>query len=133
LGRADHTQWLAVRLAYAHTVEVAPAVHAVRLEVGAARGAGRVPADDVVLVTGDGDEHRLDVRGFRAYDAKLASHSYRKKEIDPNRPEPLFGFLDVPAGMSRTTVAIFDVPPEAAEGARLAVGGNAERTLFELE
>lgn len=99
----------------------------------ASGGAARAVGEYVALLGGDGKRYRLDEDGSSAYHLTLGPHRHDPALYEPTRPDPVFGFFDVPTGTARSASVTFDVPPAALRGARLEVEPpGAEVTRFAL-
>lgn len=99
----------------------------------ASGGAARAVGEYIALVGGDGKRYRLDEDGSNAYGLTHGPHRHDPALYDPERPDPVFGFFDVPQGTTRAASVTFDVPRTALRNARLEVkppGGSV--TLFDL-
>ncbi len=99
----------------------------------ASGGAARAVGEYVALVGGDGTRYELDEDGSSAYHLTLGPHRHDPALYDPTRPDPIFGFFDVPEGTTRAAAVTFDVRRVALAGARLIVElPNGSRTSFGL-
>lgn len=87
----------------------------------ASGGAARAVGDYVSLLGGDGRRYRLDEDGSNAYHLTLGPHRHDPALYEPTRPDPVFGFFDVPKGTTRSASVTFDVPRAALRGAQLEV------------
>lgn len=99
----------------------------------ASGGAARAVGEYVALVGGDGKRYELDEDGSSAYHLTLGPHRHDPALYDPKRPDPIFGFFDVPVGTTRAASVTFDVSRAALIGARLIVEPpSGSRTSFGL-
>jgi hypothetical protein len=99
----------------------------------ASGGAARAVGEYVSLIGGDGKRYELDEDGSSAYHLTLGPHRHDPALYDPTRPDPIFGFFDVPTGTTRAASVTFDVPRAAVAGARIEVEPpNGSRTRFGL-
>lgn len=99
----------------------------------ASGGFARAVGDYVALAGGDGERYELDEDGSNAYHLTLGPHRHDPALYDPKRPDPVFGFFDVPTGTTRAASVTFDVPRAALAGARLEVDPpTGSRTSFGL-
>lgn len=99
----------------------------------ASGGAARAVGEYVALVGGGTKRYELDEDGSSAYHLALGPHRHDPALYDPKRPDPIFGFFDVPEGTTRAASVTFDVPRAALAGARLIVEPpNGSRTSFGL-
>ncbi len=105
----------------------------VKLE-NASGGAARAVGEYVSLVGGDGKRYPLDVDGSNAYHLTLGPHRHDPALYDPTRPDPVFGFFDVPEGTTRAASMTFDVPRNALLNNPLIEirPPDGSRTVFEL-
>lgn len=87
----------------------------------ASGGAARAVGEYVSLLGGDGKRYPLDEDGSSAYHLTLGPHRHDPALYEPTRPEPVFGFFDVPTGTTRAASVTFDVPQAALRGAQLEV------------
>ena len=87
----------------------------------ASGGAARAVGEYVALLGGDGKRYRLDEDGSNAYHLTLGPHRHDPALYEPTRPDPVFGFFDVPTGTTRAASVTFDVPRAALRGAQLEV------------
>ena len=95
--------------------------------------AARAVGEYVALAGGDGKRYELDEDGSSAYHLTLGPHRHDPALYDPKRPDPIFGFFDVPEGTTRAASVTFDVPRAALAGARLEVEPpSGSRTRFGL-
>lgn len=104
-----------------------------RLE-NASGGAARAVGEYFALVGEGGKRYPLDVDGSNAYHLTLAPHRHDPALYDPKRPDPVFGFFDVPAGTTRAASATFDVSRKVLRSNPLLEirPPDGSRTVFEL-
>lgn len=104
-----------------------------RLE-NASGGPARAVGEYVTLVGGDGKRYPQDVDGSNAYHLTLGPHRHDPALYDPKKPDPVYGFFDVPVGTTRAGSMTFDVPRQALHGVPLleVVPPDGSRTTFEL-
>ena len=100
----------------------------------ASGGAARAVGEYVALVGGDGERYLLDEDGSNAYHLTLGPHRHDPALYDPARPDPVFGFFDVPAGTTRSASATFDVSRKVLRNNPLLEIQlpDGSRTVFEL-
>lgn len=101
----------------------------------ASGGAARAVGEYVSLLGGNGKRYRLDEDGSSAYHLTLGPHRHDPALYEPTRPDPVFGFFDVPTGTTRAASLTFDVPRAALRGAQLEVeppGGGVTRFALGL-
>ena len=105
----------------------------VRLDNASGRPA-RAVGEYVTLVGGDGQRYPQDVDGSNAYHLTLGPHRHDPALYDPKKPDPVYGFFDVPVGTARAGSLTFDVPRQALRGSPLleVVPPDGSRTVFEL-
>ena len=105
-----------------------------RLE-NASGGAARAVGEYVSLLGGDGKRYPLDEDGSNAYHLTLGPHRHDPALYEPMRPDPVFGFFDVPQGTTRAGSMTFDVPRKALRGTPLLEvrPPDGSRTAFELD
>ena len=105
-----------------------------RLE-NASGGAARAVGEYVSLVGGDGKRYPLDEDGSNAYHLTLGPHRHDPALYEPLRPDPVFGFFDVPEGSTRAASVTFDVPRTALRGTPLLEvrPPDGSATAFELD
>ena len=105
----------------------------VRLE-NASGGPARAVGEYVTLVGGDGRRYPQDVDGSNAYHLTLGPHRHDPALYDPRKPDPVYGFFDVPVGTTRAGSMTFDVPRQALRGVPLleVQPPDGSRTLFQL-
>lgn len=104
-----------------------------RLE-NASGEAARAIGEYVTLVGGDGRRYPQDVDGSNAYHLTLGPHRHDPALYDPTKPDPVYGFFDVPIGTTRAGSLTFDVPRRALRGEPLleVEPPDGSRTVFEL-
>lgn len=104
-----------------------------RLE-NASGGAARAVGEYFALVGEGGKRYPLDVDGSNAYHLTLGPHRHDPALYDPTRPDPVYGFFDVPVGTARAASATFDVSRRTLRSnPRLEVRPpDGSRTVFEL-
>ena len=100
----------------------------------ASGGAARAVGEYLALLGGDGKRYVLDEDGSNAYHLTLGPHRHDPALYDPRRPDPVFGFFDVPAGTTRAASATFDVSRKALRDNPLLEirPPDGSRTVFEL-
>jgi hypothetical protein len=105
-----------------------------RLE-NASGGAARAVGEYISLVDAGGKRYQLDEDGSNAYHLTLGPHRHDPALYEPMRPDPVFGFFDVPTGTTRAGSVTFDLPRSALRGTpRLEVRPpDGSVTAFELE
>ncbi|MEP7334820.1 MAG: hypothetical protein ABI717_03475 [Actinomycetota bacterium] len=100
----------------------------------ASGGAARAVGEYLALVGGDGKRYLLDADGSNAYHLTLGPHRHDPALYDPTRPDPIYGFFDVPEGTARSASVTFDVPRNALQGPLIEIRPpDGSRTVFELE
>lgn len=87
----------------------------------ASGGAARTVGEYVSLLGGNGKRYELDEDGSNAYHLTLGPHRHDPALYEPTRPDPVFGFFDVPTGTTRAASLTFDLPPAALSGAQIRV------------
>jgi hypothetical protein len=105
-----------------------------RLE-NASGGAARAVGEYVSLVGADGKRYGLDEDGSTAYHLTLGPHRHDPALYEPTRPDPVFGFFDVPVGTARAASMTFDLPRQALRGTPLLEirPPDGSRTAFEID
>jgi hypothetical protein len=100
----------------------------------ASGGAARAVGEYLALVGGDGKRYLLDQDGSNAYHLTLSPHRHDPALYDPTRPDPVYGFFDVPEGTTRAASVTFDVPRNALQNNPLIEirPPDGSRTVFEL-
>jgi hypothetical protein len=105
-----------------------------RLE-NASGGAARAVGEYVSLIGADGKRYRLDEDGSTAYHLTLGPHRHDLALHEPMRPDPVYGFFDVPVGTARAGSMTFDLPRNALNGTPLLEvrPPDGSRTAFEID
>ncbi len=100
----------------------------------ASGGAARAVGEYVSLLGGDGERYQLDEDGSTAYHLTLGPHRHDPALYEPTRPDPVFGFFDVPIGTARAASVTFDVPRAALRNTPLleVQPPDGSRTAFEV-
>ena len=99
----------------------------------ASGGAARAVGEYVTLLGGDGKRYQLDVDGSNAYHLTLGPHRHDPALYEPTRPDPIFGFFDVPIGTARAASTTFDVPRGALRNSVIEVQPpDGSRTAFDV-
>lgn len=107
----------------------------VRMDLGNRRSDqenARLLAEQITLLGGDGNEYAINDSGSEAFESSLGPHTHDPAKFDPRHPSPLYGFLEVPPGMIRLGVAVFDLPPEAIPNAKLEIKAAGSGATFDL-
>jgi hypothetical protein len=96
--------------------------------------AARAVGEYIALLGADGRRYLPDEDGSTAYHLMLGPHVHDPALYDPTRPDPVFGFFDVPVGTARAASLTFDVPRRALEGTPLleVTLPDGSRTVFEV-
>ena len=105
-----------------------------RLE-NASGGAARAVGEYVSLIGADGKRYGIDEDGSTAYHLTLGPHRHDPALYEPMRPDPVYGFFDVPVGTTRAASMTFDLPRSALRGTALLEirPPDGSRTAFEID